>query len=51
MKNGIRTDNSLENLQLLCPNCHSYTSNWRGRNKNKSTVGALIEETLDVNDG
>ena len=29
--NGIRTDNSLENLQLLCPNCHSYTDNWRGR--------------------
>lgn len=24
-KNGDRSDNSLENLQLLCPNCHSYT--------------------------
>ena len=23
--NGDRTNNSLENLQLLCPNCHSYT--------------------------
>lgn len=23
--NGDRTDNRLENLQLLCPNCHSYT--------------------------
>ena len=23
--NGDRTDNTLENLQLLCPNCHSYT--------------------------
>lgn len=23
--NGDRSDNSLENLQLLCPNCHSYT--------------------------
>lgn len=31
--NGIRTDNRLENLQLLCPNCHSYTPNWRGRGK------------------
>lgn len=29
--NGIRTDNRLENLQLLCPNCHSYTDNWRNR--------------------
>ena len=24
-KDGDRTNNSLENLQLLCPNCHSYT--------------------------
>lgn len=23
---GDRTNNTLENLQLLCPNCHSYTS-------------------------
>ena len=29
--NGVRTDNRLENLELLCPNCHSYTDNWRGR--------------------
>ena len=37
--NGIHTDNRLENLQLLCPNCHSYTENWRGRNR--SAKGAL----------
>lgn len=24
-KNGDRTNNSFDNLQLLCPNCHSYT--------------------------
>lgn len=24
-KNGDRSDNSLDNLILLCPNCHSYT--------------------------
>ena len=34
--NGDRTDNRLENLQLLCPNCHSYTDNWRGRGKRKT---------------
>lgn len=31
--NGDRTNNAPENLQLLCPNCHSYTDTWRGRNK------------------
>lgn len=31
--NGINTDNRLENLRLLCPNCHSQTSTFAGRNK------------------
>ena len=30
--NGDRQDNRLENLQLLCPNCHSLTDTYRGRN-------------------
>lgn len=30
--NGIRNDNRLENLQLLCPNCHSQTDTFAGRN-------------------
>ena len=29
--NGNNTDNRLENLMLLCPNCHALTSNYRGR--------------------
>lgn len=29
--NGNGTDNRLENLQLLCGNCHSQTDNWGGR--------------------
>lgn len=28
---GDRTNNDYLNLQLLCPNCHSFTDNWRGR--------------------
>ena len=32
---GDRLNNVLENLQLLCPNCHSLTSNWKGRNSKK----------------
>ena len=30
-RNGNNTDNRLENLMLLCPNCHALTSNYRGR--------------------
>jgi HNH endonuclease len=30
--NGDGRDNRLENLQLLCPNCHSQTDNFAGRN-------------------
>ena len=30
--NGKRMDNRLENLELLCPNCHALTSNYRGKN-------------------
>jgi len=30
--NGQRKDNRLENLMLLCPNCHSQTENYAGRN-------------------
>lgn len=29
--NGDGSDNRLENLQLLCGNCHSQTDNWGGR--------------------
>lgn len=29
--NGDRHDNRLENLRVLCPNCHSLTVNHRGR--------------------
>ena len=27
--NGDKTDNRYDNLQLLCPNCHSLTDSWR----------------------
>jgi 5-methylcytosine-specific restriction endonuclease McrA len=33
--NGDGKDNRLENLMLLCPNCHSQTENFAGRNKGR----------------
>lgn len=30
---GNHYNNSLDNLQILCPNCHSQTSNYRGKNR------------------
>jgi len=29
--NGINNDNRIENLRLLCPNCHSQTETYSGR--------------------
>jgi 5-methylcytosine-specific restriction endonuclease McrA len=30
--NGRRQDNRLQNLRILCPNCHAQTDTYRGRN-------------------
>jgi len=34
--NGDHLDNRLENLRILCPNCHSLKPNHRGRNIGKN---------------
>jgi 5-methylcytosine-specific restriction endonuclease McrA len=42
-RNGERHDNRLENLALLCPNCHSQTHTWGGKN-----VGDTLAATATV---
>jgi hypothetical protein len=37
--NGDPTDNRLENLRFLCPNCHSQTETFAGRNIGRATLG------------
>lgn len=36
--NGDRTDNRIENLRLLCPNCHAQTDTWCGRNRGRRST-------------
>lgn len=49
--NGINNDNRIENLRILCPNCHSQTPTWKGKNKktnkNKITDTTLINSLLN----
>lgn len=34
---GNNLNNNLNNLSLLCPNCHALTDNYRAKNKNRSS--------------
>lgn len=35
---GENTNNSIENLRYLCPNCHALTDTYRGKNKALKSV-------------
>ena len=41
--NGDNRDNRIENLQLLCPNCHAQTDNYRGRKKSAPVKKQEVE--------
>ena len=44
-KDGNHFNNVRDNLEMICPNCHSQTSTWRGRNK-KNTKNKISDEQL-----
>lgn len=44
--NGIRSDNRLINLRFLCPNCHSQTTTFKGRNIDKNKIKVDDKELL-----
>lgn len=53
---GDNKNNSRENLEAVCPNCHALTDTWRGRNKknlggNKKKVSndELLTALIDFN--
>lgn len=43
---GVRNHNNPNNLRFLCPNCHSQTDNWRGKNINSGKVKVSDEDFL-----
>ncbi len=54
-KNGVRDDHRLENLEFLCPNCHSQTTTYAGRNKPpsnkiKKSIGTKRQGELERKD-
>ncbi len=42
--NGINNDHRLENLRWLCPNCHSQTPTYNGKNKTKKITTNFTQE-------
>lgn len=46
-KDGNNQNNERSNLEGLCPNCHSITETWRGKNKpSKNGVNTISDEEL-----
>lgn len=41
--NGDTSDNRIDNLQILCPNCHALTGNYRGKNKSEKRAAQFTE--------
>lgn len=46
--NGVRSDNRLENLRLLCYNCHGQTDTWCGKNIDKACRKSGLVKTPKV---
>jgi Zn finger protein HypA/HybF involved in hydrogenase expression len=48
--NGQAKDNRLENLRLLCPNCHSQTETFAGRNCRRNIAESAKVVNLALNE-
>jgi Zn finger protein HypA/HybF involved in hydrogenase expression len=45
-KDGNNKNNYLENLEVLCPNCHSFTEHYRSRKATKEAVIRVTDEEM-----
>jgi hypothetical protein len=50
---GNNQNNERSNLECICPNCHSQTSTWRGKNKtnkrNKISDDTIVQSYIKTN--
>ena len=46
--NKDKSNNKKENLRLLCPNCHSQTDTFRGKNINSGLLKVSDEEIIEA---
>ncbi|MBV9700071.1 MAG: HNH endonuclease, partial [Candidatus Eremiobacteraeota bacterium] len=50
-RNGVHNDHRLENLRMLCPNCHSQTDTYAARNRRRfSRRKGLAAESISKRD-
>lgn len=42
--NGKNTDNRVENLRILCPNCHTQTKTYAGKNQKRYKIKFLCKD-------
>lgn len=47
-KDGNHLNNEMENLELLCPNCHAQTENYRSKNRRKEIDEETLIEALKI---
>lgn len=49
-EDGDRNNNTIENLRIICPNCHSQTDTFAGKNKFRPSGGTHTHDTQNVAD-
>jgi 5-methylcytosine-specific restriction endonuclease McrA len=52
--NGNNRDNRLENLRVICPNCHTQTHNWGVKNaseEGKNRIKKAAKLGIDIQNG
>lgn len=46
--NGVNDDNRLENLRILCPNCHAQTDTYRGKNQDRAVENRVEKSEIKM---